>query len=415
MKYFFKIISLIGLMITSVIFGMVIFAQKTIPDSIHLVESEKIMISEIFSLNVTQNEDYVSANTQSNVIDDRCEDKEYTLDISLLNTIPVKSSSVTVSKRQYVVPGGDVFGIKLYTNGAVIVGMDDVQTSSGARNPGKEAGLETGDVITALNGEKITTVNELTKFFQNTNDKTIRVTADRNGKPFEATLTLAVSESDGRNKAGLWVRDSTAGVGTVTYYNKNTGVFGGLGHAVCDVDTGKMMPLLYGDAMSARISGCYKGTPSATGELCGVFTNKKTGDLKINCECGIYGIYKEAVNGQEIPVAAKQEITAGPAQIISTVDINGPKYYDIEIVKVFLQNDSNNKNMIIKITDPELIEKTGGIVQGMSGSPIIQNGMLVGAVTHVFVNDPLQGYGIFAENMLKISNSVEDEITRKAS
>lgn len=130
-------------------------------------------------------------------------------------------------------------------------------------------------MITALNGEKITTVNELTKFFQNTNDKTIRVTADRNGKPFEATLTLAVSESDGRNKAGLWVRDSTAGVGTVTYYNKNTGVFGGLGHAVCDVDTGKMMPLLYGDAMSARISGCYKGTPSATGELCGVFTNKR--------------------------------------------------------------------------------------------------------------------------------------------
>lgn len=415
MKYFFKVISFIGLMITSVIFGMVIFAQKTIPDSIHLVESEKIMISEIFSLNVTQNEDSVSANTSSNVIDDRSQSREYTLDISLLNSIPVKSSSVTVSKRQYVVPGGDVFGIKLFTDGAVIVGMDDVSTASGARNPGKEAGLETGDVITSLNGKRITTVNELTEFFQGTQDKTVKVTADRNGKPFEAELTLAVSESDGKNKAGLWVRDSTAGVGTVTYYDRNTGVFGGLGHAVCDVDTGKIMPMLSGDAVSARISGCYKGTASATGELCGVFTNKKTGELKLNCECGIYGVSDEPVTGREIPVAAKQEVTAGPAQIISTVDINGPKYYDIEIVKVFLQNGSDNKNMIIKITDSELIEKTGGIVQGMSGSPIIQNGMLVGAVTHVFVNDPLQGYGIFAENMLEISNSVEDEITRKAS
>ncbi len=415
MKYFFKILSFIGLIITSVIFGMVVFADNTIPDSIHLVESEQITISEIFSLSVTQNEDSVSADTTQSVIDDRLQEREYTVDVSILNTIPIKSSSVTVSKRQYVVVGGDVFGIKLYTDGTIIVGMDDVQTAQGSRNPGREAGLETGDVITALDGVKITTVSELTKFFQRTSDGTVRVTADRDGKPFETVITLAKSESDGKNKAGLWVRDSTAGVGTVTYYDKNTGVFGGLGHAVCDVDTGKIMPLLEGDAMAARISGCYKGSESTIGELCGVFTNKKTGELKINCDCGVFGVCSEEITGQEIPVATKSEVCIGKAQIISTVDINGPQYYDIEIVKVFPSNDSNYKNMVIKITDPELIEKTGGIVQGMSGSPIIQNGMLVGAVTHVFINDSLQGYAIFAENMLETSKTLEDGLTKKAS
>lgn len=416
MKIFFRIISLIGLILTSVIFGIVFFGEKTIPDEIHLVGSEQINISDIYSLDVLESSSAVSANSNNKSVNEIVDDEEkYTVDITLLNAIPVKSSAVTVTKRQYVVPGGSAFGIKLYTNGVMVVGMDEVLTDEGTKNPGKEAGIEIGDVITALDSTEISKVSELTEFFQRTSENSIKVSAVRNGKPFEATINLVRSASDGKNKAGLWIRDSAAGVGTITYYDKNTGVFGGLGHAVCDVDSGIIMPMLSGDAVETVISGCYKGSNGTTGELCGVFTDKNIGTLKINGENGIYGVLNNFSDGQEIPVATKQEVTTGPVQIISTVDENGPKYYDAKIVKILKTSDSGGKNMIIEITDENLIAKTGGIVQGMSGSPIIQNGMLVGAVTHVFVNNSLQGYAIFAENMLSVSQSVEDEITKKAS
>lgn len=416
MKYFFKTISFIGLMITSVIFGIVFFGEKTIPDHIHLVGSEQINLSEIYSLDVSEESGVKTANTDSTVsLTDGDGEREYKVDITLLNAIPVKSSTVSVSKRQYVVAGGEAFGIRLYTDGVIVVGMDEVLTESGTANPGKSAGLEIGDVITALDGNKIKKVSELTDYFANVNGNEIGVSAVRNGKPFEATITLVKSVSDGKNKAGLWIRDSTAGVGTITYFDKKTGVFGGLGHAVCDVDSGVLMPMLTGDAVEAVISGCYKGTNGVTGELCGVFTNKNIGSLKINCSNGIYGVLDTRYDGKEIPVATKQEVTEGPVKIISTVDENGPQYYDAEIVKILKTSDSSGKNMIIEVTDSALIEKTGGIVQGMSGSPIIQNGMLVGAVTHVFVNNSLQGYAIFAENMLNVSQEVEDSVTDKAS
>lgn len=415
MKKLFKVISFIGLMITSVIFGFVYLGQKEIPDEIHLVEAQEYSISNIYSVNFS-NDNYdliTTANNSSRSIDKN--EKHYTVNVSLFETIPVKSSSVTVSKRQYVVPGGDIFGIKLYTNGVMIVGMDDVLTAQGNKNPGKEAGLETGDVIKALNGTEINTVSQLTSFFQRTKDTTIKVTASRNGKPFEAKITLQKSLSDNKYKAGLWVRDSTAGIGTITYYDKASKVFGSLGHAVCDIDTSEILPLLSGEAVEAVINGCYRSTEKSAGELCGAFLNKSIGKLNVNCEKGLYGKLYEIPSKKEIPVATKQEISLGDAQIISTVDSEGPKYYDVRIVKIVKGTDNEEKNMVIEITDSELIEKTGGIVQGMSGSPIIQNGMLVGAVTHVFLNNSLQGYAIFAENMLSVSNNTEEVKTDKAS
>lgn len=415
MRSFFKIISIIGLIITSVIFGIVFFGERTIPDEIHLVGNEKIEINDIYSFDVAQADKVKSANTDITDAQTDLEEKEFRVDVTLLDAIPVKSSNVYVSKRQYVCPCGEAFGIRLFTDGVMVVGMDDVITQDGADNPGKNAGLETGDVITALDGTEIKKVSELTNFFQSTSESEITVTAVRNGKPFEATLTLVKSAGDGKYKAGLWVRDSTAGVGTITFFNANTGLFGGLGHAVCDVDSGIIMPLLSGDAVETKISGCYRGTNGTTGELCGVFGDKNIGTLFINGENGVYGILDTCPREKEIPVATKQEVTTGAAQIISTVDENGPAYYDVEILKILKVPDGNGKNMIIEITDAALIEKTGGIVQGMSGSPIIQNGMLVGAVTHVFVNNSLQGYAIFAENMLETSKSVEEMMTDKAS
>ncbi len=416
MKRFFKVVSFIGLMITSVIFGFVYFGLREIPDEIYLVNSQEFSPGFIYSASASQEESSKQASAgNAEALDESCEEKRYTVNISLLETIPVKSSCVTVSKRQYVVPGGDIFGIKLYTDGVLVVGTDDVLTASGNKNPGKEAGIETGDIIKELNGVKVNTVSQLTDFFEKTGDKEIKVKASKDGRPYETELTLQKSVTDRKNKAGLWIRDSAAGVGTITYYNRSTKVFASLGHAVCDVDTGKIMPLQSGKAVAAEINGCYKSSQNSAGELCGVFGLSNIGELKINSDRGLYGTLYSVPDKKEIPVATRHEVTTGEVKIISTVDSQGPKYYDARITKVFKSTNDEEKNMIIEITDPELIEKTGGIVQGMSGSPIIQNGMLVGAVTHVFLNNPLQGYAIFAENMLAVSEKVQEVKTDKAS
>lgn len=401
MKSFFRTLSLIGLIITSVLFGLVFFEGLKIPDEIHFLESEKQLIT-----NVPRTAAYV--NCYKAVGSRGSTGNGYVLDFKLLKTIPIKSSSVTVSKRQYVVPGGEAFGLKLYCDGVMIVGFDEVKNGSINVCPGKEAGLQTGDVITSVDGVKITSSAQLIDCLRNAQKSKLRLNVSRNGKPIETQLNLVRKEDGTGNKAGLWVRDSTAGVGTVTYYQKNNLSFAGLGHGVCDVDTGKLLPLLKGEAVGAVISGCYKSENGMMGELCGVFTVERMGDIYLNNENGVYGGIKKVPDGKkEIPVATVQEIHTGKVQIYSTVNGRDTQSYDAEIVRFCNTQDKSGKNFVVKITDSELLEKTGGIVQGMSGSPIVQDGMLVGAVTHVFINDSTQGYGIFAENMLEITNSIQ--------
>lgn len=415
MKAFFKILSLAGLILTSVIFCFVLYGVKTLPNEIHLIENEKINVNGIYSFDVSKEAAALSRNTNSDFLSFDSE-KKYSLDISVFKKIPVKSTSVTISKRKYVIPVGDVFGIRLFTSGVVVVGTDDVYTADGAVNPADKAGIKPGDIVTAINGEKVEKVKDFTKFLQKNESQNIVLDIMRDDKSFSTELTPVISKNDNNYKVGLWIRDSMAGVGTITYYDENSGIFGGLGHAVCDVDTGIIMPLSNGDAVDTVIGGCYKGTSGATGELCGVFQQEDIGSLIKNCSCGIFGkLDKADFDGKNIPVATKQEVKTGNAQIISTVDDKGPKYYDIKIIKIFSNDSETSKNMIIEVTDPDLIDKTGGIVQGMSGSPIIQNGMLVGAVTHVFVNNPLQGYAIFADSMISISNEISESELKKAS
>ncbi len=414
MKKLFKFFSLLGLGIASVIFVFVFLGEKHFPDSIHLIENEELHGTAIYSLSNSQKSDAVrSAN--SNAMYAANGDASYTVNISVLNTIPVKSSTVTVEKRQYVVPSGDIFGVKIFTDGVLIVGMDDVFTDNGAINPAKEAGLKVGDVIVSVNDQPVSKTIQLTDAIKNAGD-TAKICARRDGKEMTVQLQLAYSQNEHIKKAGLWVRDSTAGVGTMTFYNPETGVFGGLGHAICDIDTGKIMPFQNGVAVQTEISGCYKGSPGITGELCGVFQDKNIGELYDNKQTGVYGTLtsfdKTAV---PLPVATKNEVKTGYAQILSTVDETGPHYYDVQITKIYPNSDENGKNMIIEVTDSTLIAKTGGIIQGMSGSPIVQNGMLVGAVTHVFVNNALQGYGIFAETMLNNAKEVESALLQKVS
>ena len=409
-----RTVYLASLISVLVIFGIIFSAAETIPNEINLTKGEKIKISQAFKMEVKDTDaDLPVHDLKKN----RTDKTSYDVDVKLLGVIPIKSAHVKVTERMYAVPSGKPFGVKMYTNGVIVVGMSDVDSKEGTVNPAKEAGLKEGDAIISINGKEMKTNEDVAKAFESCDGRAISVKARRNDMEFSTVFKPALSVKEKRYKAGLWVRDSTAGVGTLTYYIAQSGIFAGLGHAICDVDTGEIMPLKSGEVVSAKITGIYKGTKGSPGELCGIFEkNESIGSLLINGDTGVYGVLSNPEKtGKSIPVATNQEVQLGKAQILTTIDGKTPKYYEIEIIKISYNSDAKQKNMIIKVTDKNLIKATGGIVQGMSGSPIIQNNMLVGAVTHVFVNNPQQGYAIFAENMINTSNSLNESLYNKAS
>lgn len=398
MKQCIRIFSLICFFVSGVVMMLIIIGYVRIPNEMTISEYDAINVGKTYVCQALVNYDS----------DASLAEIEYATSVKLFNIFPVKSAKVKVSRRKYVVPGGNPFGIRLYTKGVMVIRIDEVTTSSGNVSPGKKAGLREGDMIISVDGVDVYRNRELSAIFSSSGGKTLKLVIERDSKRRELSFTPILCSEDNSYKGGLWIRDSTAGIGTLTWYDSTSGVFAGLGHAVCDADTGEIMPLSGGDAVEAEIKGCYKGSSGSAGELCGVFSSGTIGSLYINGETGVYGIMDSFdQNEKVVPVALKQEVKTGAAQIICTVDDGGAQYYDVEIEKVF-NSDDTQRNMIIKVTDPELIEKTGGIVQGMSGSPIIQNGMLVGAVTHVFVDDPTEGYGIFAENMVETSQAVTE-------
>lgn len=398
MKQCIRVFSLICFLVSGVVMMLIIIGYVRIPNEMTISEYDAINVGKTYVCQTLVNYDS----------DASLAEIEYATSVKLFNIFPVKSAKVKVSRRRYVVPGGNPFGIRLYTKGVMVIRIDEVTTSSGNVSPGKKAGLREGDMIISVDGVDVYRNRELSAIFSSSGGKTLKLVIERDSKKRELSFTPILCSEDNSYKGGLWIRDSTAGIGTLTWYDSTSGVFAGLGHAVCDADTGEIMPLSGGDAVEAEIKGCYKGSSGSAGELCGVFSSGTIGSLYINGETGVYGIMDSFDRNEKvIPVALKQEVKTGAAQIICTVDDGGAKYYDVTIEKVF-NSDDTQRNMIIKVTDPELIEKTGGIVQGMSGSPIIQNGMLVGAVTHVFVDDPTEGYGIFAENMVETSQKVTE-------
>lgn len=312
---------------------------------------------------------------------------------------PVKQT-MTERERPQLYVCGTPFGIKLLTDGVMVTGFSKIGNSNDVfeMSPAGKAGIEKGDIITKVNGVKITSSLKMSELISACN-KTAELTYTRDNSEYTTEVEIK-TDSDGESKIGLWVRDSTAGIGTMTFYDEVTGRSAGLGHAVCDVDTGGILPLGSGQTVPAVITSVRKGENDAPGELCGtLITGKKSGDIIDNCNCGLYAtldiLPDEAI---ACPLGFSNEVQCGSAYIVSTVDTEGPRRYSIEIESTDYHN-KDNKNLVIRITDKELLEKTGGIVQGMSGSPIIQNGKLIGAVTHVFVSDPTHGYGIFAETM----------------
>ncbi len=309
-------------------------------------------------------------------------------------------------EQKKLIASGKAFGVKFFTQGVIVVGMTNIVSNGKETNPAYLSGIRIRDIITKIDGKEINTIEDFSKTINQTPDKEFIITVSRNNSVFDVKLKPVISDEDGRYKVGAWIRDSTAGIGTITFIDVQNGTFGGLGHGIYDVDTGNLMPLSSADVYLASITGAVAGQKGVPGELKGVFLeNEKLSNLYNNTECGVFGKTQEYSSEDLIPVADKDEIKCGKAQIKCTLSGTTPEYFDIEIVSVYKNSASESKNMLIKITDKKLLETTGGIVQGMSGSPIIQNGKLIGAVTHVLVNDPAKGYGIFIENMLETAQS----------
>lgn len=320
----------------------------------------------------------------------------------------VKSASIKPQSKIQVYPGGQPIGIKLHTKGVLIVGFSDIESSGGKiQSPAVSAGIQIGDSIIKVNEKEINTADELGEKVNNNSNEKVELTLKRKGKIVKKVVSKVKCNRDENYKIGLWVRDSTAGVGTLTFYSDKSKIFGALGHPITDVDTGDIINISRGNLIDSSIVSVNKGIKGNPGELRGIFINeeKPIGVVKDNTICGLFGqSYNKFINteySKPIDVAMRNEVKTGPAKILTTIDGNKPKLYSINIEKLFDQSNPNPKSMLIKITDTELLDKTGGIVQGMSGSPIIQNNKVVGAVTHVLINKPDTGYGVYIEWMLK--------------
>lgn len=303
--------------------------------------------------------------------------------------------------RISLVPSGRAFGVKYFTKGALVVGITDIETAQGLISPARNAGLSVKDIITSIGGKEIKSAEEFQAAVAGCGGNGIQIKYTRDNQEKTATVTPVVDKKDNVYKIGLWVRDSTAGIGTITFIDPKNNQFGGLGHGICDSETGILLPLDRGIIVDVTITDVVMGKKNAPGELKGKFDRVRKGELSINSDVGVFGKFDQlpANLGEAIPIAFKEELKTGKAYILTTLNGSEPQKFEIEIEKIYTDSGTT-KNFMIKVTDPALLAKTGGIVQGMSGSPIIQNGKLVGAVTHVLVGDSTRGYGIHVENMV---------------
>ena len=302
--------------------------------------------------------------------------------------------------------GGMPFGAKITSNGLTVVKFSETQGKNASS--AYQAGIREGDIITKINGNNIISIEDFVRNIDKSGGKEITITVIRKNQELKFNVTPKYSPDDGKYKTGVWVKDSTSGIGTITYIHPETGEFGGLGHGICDSSTGKTVPFTKGVVMDVTINGVVKGQIGTAGELKGCFNSNRIGKIIKNTDCGVFGILSAGVDMSAstlVKVCPKDRVCEGEAYMVCTLDESGPQKYRIEITNID-HSGAKTKNFRIKVTDPKLIEKAGGIVQGMSGSPIIQNGKLVGAVTHVLINDPTSGYGIFIENMLSTAKGL---------
>lgn len=386
--------------------GVVFEAYFGVPGSLTLQEGERLQIARHPLLISMQASEGGVLNEDGTVGTDDYRGTECTAELKLFGLIPIRTIDVDVTPNREVVPCGKSIGIKIITDGMLVVGVDEIKSKDGRMVfPAKEYDIREGDIIMAVNGQPLESTEQFGSLISGLTDGEVTLEYKRGGQTAEKKVH-AVPVEDGGYKLGVWVRDSTAGIGTMTFLDAQTGQYGALGHPVTDGDIGSMLRISEGEILGADIFSVQKGQKGTPGELKGVFKdmNKKLGSIEKNTEQGIYGTVEQgnlSIQASSLPAAPRSRIREGKASILSNISGEEIREYEIEIQKIMYYNNGSNKDMVLHVTDPELLEQTGGIVQGMSGSPILQDGAVVGAVTHVFINDPTRGYGIFIENMLQ--------------
>ncbi|MEH7073969.1 SpoIVB peptidase [Neobacillus drentensis] len=322
--------------------------------------------------------------------------------------IPIKKVDVRVLKDFRVIPGGQSIGVKLNTVGVLVVGHHLINTISGKKSPGEIAGIKIGDIITEINGNKIEKMTDVAPYVQSAGQegKALDMVISRESGKFTTKLTPLKDKGENVYKLGLYIRDSAAGIGTMTFVHPQSKKYGALGHVISDMDTKQPIVVEDGQIVRSTVTSIEKGSNGDPGEKLARFSSDReiVGNIQKNSPFGIFGeMVKDLKNGvmdKPLPIALSHQVKEGPAKILTVVNDDRVEEFDIEIVSTIPQKFPATKGMVIKVTDPKLLKKTGGIVQGMSGSPIIQDGKLIGAVTHVFVNDPTSGYGVHIEWML---------------
>lgn len=380
-----------------------------LPSNYIIIQGESLKINTLLGTTLVQKEsnNLQTVQTVSNLNNKQVGKVDFSL--SLFHLFKVKDLSVNVIPKTSVVPIGKAIGMKLYTDGVLVVGMSEIE----GKRPYENTGIQEGDRIIQINENDIRNTTELMKEVNASKGDKIHIKYIHE----EETITTSmkpVKNGEGGYKLGLWVRDAAAGVGTLTFYEPDTKMFATLGHGILDVDTSDLIKIANGELVTTNILNIQKGEKGKPGEIRGTIESGYTlGRITKNTAFGVYGMldapsYLSISTKDAIDVATREEIKTGAAQIICELENGKTQYFNIEIQKVFIGNNEDNKSMLLKVTDEELLDKTGGIIQGMSGAPIVQDGKFIGAVTHVLVNDPSQGYGVFADIMLKQMRQVNE-------
>ena len=376
-----------------------------LPSNYIIVQGENLKIDTLLGINLLQKEaqNLETIQTASNINQTKVgQIGKVDFSLNLFNLFNVKDVSVNVIPKTSVVPVGRAIGMKLYTDGVLVVGMSEIE----GKKPYENTGIQEGDRIIQINENNINNTTDLIQEVNSSNGNKINVKYVHDEETVTVSMKPARSGSN-EYKLGLWVRDAAAGVGTLTFYEPSTGMFATLGHGILDIDTSNLIQIANGELVTTNILDIQKGEKGTPGEIRGTIESGYTiGKISKNTSFGVFGVlnspsYLSISAKDEIEVATREQIKTGQAEIICELENGKKENYTIEIQKIFTGNNEDNKSMLLKVTDERLIEKTGGIIQGMSGAPIIQNGKFVGAVTHVLVNDPTMGYGVFADIMLK--------------
>lgn len=372
----------------------------SMPKNVILLENEELDLKQVLGITLKESKkEVLQTSNDSNKIETK------TISVSLFNLFNVKEVNVSTVRNTKVVPLGNIIGIKLYSNGVLVIGMTEVE----GKKPYENTGIKEGDLITTVDNVTVTTTEELIKCVNNSQGKQVKIKYIREGTEYVTDIEPVKTKED-KYKIGLWVRDGACGIGTATYYDPGTGKIATLGHGIVDRDTDKLITIESGKLLTSTITKIRKGEKGNPGEIKGIINDNQTiGSINLNTDFGIYGNLKEINTlgidkNNSLEIALKNEIKTGEATILLALEDEIRKEYKIEIKKIYKNNTEDNKSMLIEITDEKLIEKTGGIIQGMSGAPIIQNGKFIGAITHVLVNNPLQGYAVFGEIMIKQMN-----------